>query len=939
MGNKASGNFDVKKALGLADTLEAQKQQNPQVIPELIVIYEQLLPHLEPGELQAGVFTDLGNAYYALLSGTREMNLRKAIGCYEQALQFRTPDSTPLDYAKTLCNLGVSYSELPSGDRNGNINNAIKCFHEALRFFTEAKTPTDYASIQNNLGLAYSYLLTGNRNGNLLRAVECYHNALKFWNTDTAPVNYAMAQNNLGNAYRELHAGGHTQNLNRAIEHFNQALQIFTPENAPYYYAIIQNNLGNVYCELSVQDRSAKLTKAINCYTNALQIFTRTNVPFYYATLQNNLAFAYNSLPSASGGGNLKQAIECLQNALKIFTPDMAPLHYAEIQNNLGFAYKSLATGANFEKAVAHFNQALQFRTPDTAPFDCRRTLRNLGDLYFSRKEWATALTHYRKAMEVGEFLYQAGLSTEIKATEVFENVVIYRKAAYAAAHLGSERANEALIILERGKTRLLTETLQLHPSRPDGVPDQQWLEYTQARDCLQSIRMPRSYSGMEQNSESLPEYESRKVLVQKARENLDRAIEQLRRHAPGFLEPIDSAMLYGLITDETAALISFCLTEHGSLGFVVTKNQGLQVIAAPDFTDKLLEKLLNQEPASGFGFGGWAGAYLNRRNYSNQWPDTMTKVLTVIGERLLTPILKELPARIRKLILIPTGGLFLLPLHAAPVRLPGRDLSYVGEYYQVSYAPSANVLAECQDKLQSKPNPAIYAVINPGEDPELRCTSIEGIGIAQYFSKRKIHYGRNGIKPAVLTEIPHYSYLHFSCHGSYDWDNPSESGISLASAGKLTLAELRTNHQADISGARLVVLSACESGMSDVFQGGGDEYVGLAAGFLMAGVPCVLSSLWAVADASTTILMERFYYYHLQEKQCCAEALRQAQDYVRQMTAIQVVEFFERYLKYLSSMEEKDKLMDFISQFDLGSTTRPFEHPVYWAAFTVNGM
>ena len=58
--------------------------------------------------------------------------------------------------------------------------------------------------------------------------------------------------------------------------------------------------------------------------------------------------------------------------------------------------------------------------------------------------------------------------------------------------------------------------------------------------------------------------------------------------------------------------------------------------------------------------------------------------------------------------------------------------------------------------------------------------------------------------------------------------------------------------------GSELTVLSACETGMSAVWEG--DELLGLARGFLYAGTPSLLVSLWTVNDRSTAKLMRRFY-------------------------------------------------------------------------------
>jgi CHAT domain-containing protein len=57
---------------------------------------------------------------------------------------------------------------------------------------------------------------------------------------------------------------------------------------------------------------------------------------------------------------------------------------------------------------------------------------------------------------------------------------------------------------------------------------------------------------------------------------------------------------------------------------------------------------------------------------------------------------------------------------------------------------------------------------------------------------------------------------------------------------------------------ARLVVLSACETGLGKLR--GGDEITGLTRTFLTAGADTVVASLWQVSDDSTAMLMEEFY-------------------------------------------------------------------------------
>ena len=75
---------------------------------------------------------------------------------------------------------------------------------------------------------------------------------------------------------------------------------------------------------------------------------------------------------------------------------------------------------------------------------------------------------------------------------------------------------------------------------------------------------------------------------------------------------------------------------------------------------------------------------------------------------------------------------------------------------------------------------------------------------------------------------------------------------------------------------SELVVLSACETALGKDVRGEG--LIGLTRGFMYAGSPRVIASLWRVPDRATSELMKRFYEGLFRGGLRLAAALRAAQ-------------------------------------------------------------
>jgi CHAT domain-containing protein/tetratricopeptide (TPR) repeat protein len=138
----------------------------------------------------------------------------------------------------------------------------------------------------------------------------------------------------------------------------------------------------------------------------------------------------------------------------------------------------------------------------------------------------------------------------------------------------------------------------------------------------------------------------------------------------------------------------------------------------------------------------------------------------------------------------------------------------------------------------------------------------------------------RASLATATSPELGRYRYLHFATHGYLDSEHPELSAIVLSLVDRNGHAEpgfLRANDIYNLKlPADLVVLSACETGLGKEIRGEG--IVGLTRGFMYAGSPRVIVSLWSVNDRATEELMAAFYQKLLKEKLSPAAALRQAQ-------------------------------------------------------------
>ena len=105
------------------------------------------------------------------------------------------------------------------------------------------------------------------------------------------------------------------------------------------------------------------------------------------------------------------------------------------------------------------------------------------------------------------------------------------------------------------------------------------------------------------------------------------------------------------------------------------------------------------------------------------------------------------------------------------------------------------------------------------------------------------------------LTLATNAQIVHFSGHGSYDDQHPTESSI-IFRGGNLRAADVPAN----LAGFPIVFSNACDTGVVYNVAEAGRGWSGLAAAFIKNGAVNYIGSLWPIFDESSRRLAEEFY-------------------------------------------------------------------------------
>jgi tetratricopeptide (TPR) repeat protein/CHAT domain-containing protein len=907
---------------------------------EYVLALEHLLRALaiateveEPLGLTGTVLNNIGSVYH------HKGQYQEALEFLQLALAIRLASMDPKGLGETLINIGSVYDELGEydqalenyqdglaiaeeaddrylqGEALGNLGQllsslgqyqqALDHHHQALSIAEEIGDRAGEATALNNIGFIY------HNTGQYQQALDQQQQALEIWLEIGKPAGAGVTRNNIGAVYLDM--GRHQDALNQ----HQQALSIAEEIGDRAGEATALNNVASVYAQLGkygealaafqealailqdighragegatlnniagVYDDLAQYERALDGYREALTIHQELGTPKLEAVALSNIAGVYGEF------GEYEEALDYLEQALTIQHELGDLVGEAVILNNIGAVHREqeqypqaleafeqartvfqeagyhagVATTLNnaamtygvqgeYQEALEGLQQASSIRQQIGDRPGEAEALSNIAFVYESQGDHSQAIAYYRQSIEAIESIQGQIGAEELKASFAGEQTGIYEHLINLFWEDGDLEA--ALEYAERARARAFLDQIgnQQVDFRVGAAPElvTQEQELRQRIIALQNGIQDERSKPLNQQSEEL--LDALRTDLESTRKDYQQLLTRLKLTSPEYasLVSVDTLSLEELqsqVLDEQTTLIEYFMMDDYTLAWLIDR-QGFEWLQLDINGDDLRNKVR------------FLDNLISERDYD-------TQTAAELYDALFAPLKRYI--RYSNLIIAPHRALHYLPFGAL---WDAENERFLIQDYALTFAPSASVLQFILDKR----NPDEGRVLALG-DPEgdLRHAAKEAKDVASLYDTSALLRDQ-ATESQVHARAGQVDLFHLAAHGIYDRFNPLFTRIELAADddqdGNLEVHEV---FGLDLSGANLVVLSACDTALGE--QSEGDELVGLTRAFLYAGSPAVVTSLWAVDDAASGVLMEAFYR-HLREGQTSAEALRLAQ-------------------------------------------------------------
>jgi CHAT domain-containing protein len=215
-------------------------------------------------------------------------------------------------------------------------------------------------------------------------------------------------------------------------------------------------------------------------------------------------------------------------------------------------------------------------------------------------------------------------------------------------------------------------------------------------------------------------------------------------------------------------------------------------------------------------------------------------------------------------------------------------------EDYDVGTAPNSSIFANLSAVAKVKGGPMeekLLSVGNPTFDKtafeslrDLPSATREARAVARFYPKHRLVLSDDAREETIRFEIQNADVIHLAMHYVINENSAMLSGFPLTPERPATTGHEDVDgflqsyevYMMDLPRARLVVLSACQTGIEQQYRGEGA--ISAARPFLVARVPTVVASLWPVDSDSSAQVMTSFHRHRIRNRLSTTKALKQAQ-------------------------------------------------------------
>ncbi|MCS6804436.1 MAG: CHAT domain-containing protein [Acidobacteriota bacterium] len=796
--------------------------------------------------LLAQLEMNVGNIYHRL------DQYHQALEHYERAEKTFARLDNAFDLAQVWMNQANQYTQL------NDFNKALDLYERAHRQYEKLRMPLMVNQVEYSI--AWLHFLRGNFKQSLTLFAKSKAKALELGDV-TLPILCDLDQ---AEVYLQLNA------YEDAIEFAQRAAEQFHQLGMNYEFAKARMYVGMAYLHLNNFDAAQTALR------QARDAFVVEHNDIYVALTNIYLSDVVAHKHDWTQAQQLCAEAKALFVAHNLTTK----VAYADLQMaRLKFLQ------ADLQAAEALCGAALNALGQMEAPWVKYQCFHLLGNVLHRRGQHQKAYDYYRQAIDYLEAMRSSIRVDEYKCSFLKDKLRVYEDLIELC--LATDQHNkleEAFTNIQAAKSRSLVELLAVERDIRGKVHDASvealYREWNRIREELDFYY---SRINQYQNHGQRPAWMGTELQkeVQEREQQLARLARQLRLQDAEYASlhtttHIDMDRVRHHLADDEVLIEYFMLNDR-LMAFVLDRNDARLV---NDVTNLTTTAPLLQ----------WVRFYNEQCTMADRLSPAQLAQAATMQRQCLEKLYAHLIAPIeplidgKKLIIAPHGFLHYIPFHALH---DGQQ--FLIDRYEISYCPSANVFTLCTEKArtQSAGDDMLILGISDEAAPLIRD---EVQAVKSLWPKARLFMDRDATFERLQQHAPTARWLHLASHGTFRRDNPMFSTLKLSNRWLNLYDIFNLNLNAD-----LVTLSACETGMNEVFPG--DELFGLIRGFLYAGAPSLIVSLWVVHDRSTTELMCQLYT-GLRQGISKRAALRQAQLTVKEA----------------------------------------FEHPYYWAPFILVG-